>query len=110
LLDFAWTASEGVPAPYLRLVVPELDPLVAPRGLEKLCKADEVVARPLRRPEPEVDELPRAGEPDNTNEPLALCWLRRPSSSSESESSSSGTILESANRPTVAVVEKNRTT
>lgn len=89
--------------PYLRLAVPELVPLVAPRGLEKLCNAEDVVVRPLRRPEPIVDELPRAGEPDSTNEPLALCWLRRPSSSSESESSSSGTILESANRLVILV-------
>jgi len=59
------------------------EPVPLTPGLEKLWAADVVVARPLNRPE----------------YALASWVLRLPSSSSESDSSESGTIRESAIRP-----------
>lgn len=74
----------------------ELVPL-ALIGLAKLWAAEDVVTRPLNRPEAEA--LAKEGEPVMAEYALASCVLRLPSSSSESDSSESGTILESAIRP-----------
>lgn len=72
------------------------EPVPLTPGLEKLWAADVVVTRPLR---PVPVAFARLGEPAVTPTKLASWVLRRPSSSSESDSSESGTILESAIRP-----------